>query len=145
MFSARGQGSQSLVEANERSSRFAATRGRYTGYRAKGAKYTSCPILRGEKFPALKDAGLSMPEGSFKHPFQGKEADVVDVPIVEMSEKISNYELGDGTRIAVRPVVAAVMRVLNEYDNEGNPQYLVKSQIVVSATQVPAELRRKIG
>lgn len=84
-----------------------------------------------------------MPDAPFKHPYMGKDVDVVDVPISEMSEKVSTYVLADGTHLSVRPVLASVLRILDTYDNEGNPQYLVKSQIVVSTTNVRAELRKK--
>ncbi len=83
-----------------------------------------------------------MAERHFKYFHQGNTIDVTEVPIKTMSESVSTYDLEDGTRLSARTVVAAVLRVDGQYDQEGNPQYLLKSQIVVAATEVPAQLRK---
>ena len=83
-----------------------------------------------------------MPERRYKVPLLGRDTDVTEVPIQSMSEKVSTYELEDGATLAVRAVVTAVLRVEGQYDNDGNPVYLLKNNIVVTPTSVPDNLRK---
>jgi len=83
-----------------------------------------------------------MPENKTRLPFLGREIDATEVPIVNASEKISTYDLEDGAQLRVRTVVTAVMRVDNEWDGDGNPMYVLKTSVVLTPMNVPANLRR---
>ena len=68
-----------------------------------------------------------------------KEAELIEV--TSTNEQWSTYLLSDGTLLKLKAVVTEVWRVIDEYDNDGNPQYVTKSGnlLVVNA---PNELRR---
>lgn len=70
---------------------------------------------------------------------QTKEGELVDVDHAD--ERWSEYRLTDGTFLKMKPVVTEVWRLQDEYDAEGNPQYVVKSTMVVSVV-TPASLRK---
>ena len=57
-------------------------------------------------------------------------------------ENWNSYSLEDGTTIRMRSVVAQIIR-LEEYNNEGEPIYLVTSTNVL-ATDVPDHLKKKL-
>ena len=59
-----------------------------------------------------------------------KDAELID--IVKADERWSTYDLDDGTQIRTRPAVIEMWRVVNEFDNEGNPIYVLKAQNIMS-------------
>ena len=61
--------------------------------------------------------------------------------IQRSNEQWSEHLLGDGSVVKLKVVVTEIWRVVNEYDNEGNPVYVVKSRNVVTVT-APDELRK---
>lgn len=68
-----------------------------------------------------------------------KDAELVDVQ--QSSEQWNQYLLGDGSVIRLKVVVTEVWRILDEYDQEGNPAYVVRSRNVLTIT-APDELRK---
>lgn len=75
----------------------------------------------------------------------GPSGPTVDAELVDVQnsqESWSQYLLGDGTTLKLKVVVTEVWRVENAYDNDGNPQYVVRSGniLVVNATD---EMRKK--
>ena len=65
----------------------------------------------------------------------------------QMKFKQLNYpeitiEVEDGTIITLRNIVVHVVRLKDKYDELGNPQYLVKSQVIMSV-DAPSGLRKK--
>jgi hypothetical protein len=75
---------------------------------------------------------------------QGKEKEAVEVDFKTIKEDWNEYNLDDGTRIKIKPVALNFVRVMNEFDSEGNPVYLVKASNVISVS-APDALRRMIG
>lgn len=73
--------------------------------------------------------------------YQGKETDAVEVDFKVVKEDWNEYDLADGTRIKLKAVASNIVRLLNEYDNEGNPIYLIKSSNVVGLS-VPDKLKK---
>jgi hypothetical protein len=73
--------------------------------------------------------------------FQGREADAVEVDFKTIKEDWNEYDLADGTRVKVKSVASNMVRLIDEYDNDGNPIYLVKSSNVL-ALSVPENLKR---
>jgi hypothetical protein len=57
-------------------------------------------------------------------------------------ENWNEYLLDDGTVVRVKLIVAEVVRLDDQYDNEGNPNYIIKSANV-TALSAPEELRKK--
>ena len=70
------------------------------------------------------------------------EGTVVDVE--ESTERFSEVRLGDGTILKTKLTVVEVVRLDDEWDNDGNPAYVVKSANVVTVSESPPELRKKV-
>jgi hypothetical protein len=68
-----------------------------------------------------------------------KEAEYVE--ITTSSEPWSTYLLSDGSQVKQKAVLSEVWRVIDEYDAEGNPVYVLKSAGVINI-QSPDELKR---
>jgi hypothetical protein len=73
----------------------------------------------------------------------GSEHDAVSVPVDDQVENWNQYTLSDGTVLRFKSVVTEVLRVKDEWDPEGNPMYMVKSNNLLVPSQVPDRLRRK--
>ena len=74
---------------------------------------------------------------------QGKLVDGVVVPIVESTERFSEVILKDGSILQTKLSVLEVVRIENQWDNEGNPSYVVKSTNVVAVSESPPKLMKK--
>ncbi len=68
------------------------------------------------------------------------EGDEVDFDVVKEDWNI--YQLKDGTTLKVKLVLGGVLRVRGQYDQLGNPVYLINSTNVVRVIEVPKELKR---
>lgn len=73
-------------------------------------------------------------------PWEGAMVEGVFVPIDAMHESVQSYQLSDGATLNLRCVVSQVVRLKGKYNQDKDPIYVVKSQLVVS-TVVPAELK----
>ena len=71
----------------------------------------------------------------------GPERDAQLVEIQQSNEHWNQYLLSDGTVLKMKLVATEVWR-LEEWDQEGNPVYWIKSSNVVTANP-PEELRKK--
>lgn len=69
-----------------------------------------------------------------------KDATLVDV--IESKEPWAEYQLSDGSSIKIKSMLMEVWRVKDEYDNDGNPMYLLKSSNVMNITPAD-ELKKK--
>lgn len=69
------------------------------------------------------------------------EKDAQLIEIQQSNEHWNQYLLGDGTVIKLKPVATEVWRIEGEWDNDGNPIYVIKSSNVVTVNP-PDELRR---
>jgi hypothetical protein len=65
-----------------------------------------------------------------------------DVDFEEVEEHWNVYRLKDGTRLKVRLVLMGVKR-LKKHSPDGSPIYVIQSQNVVRAVDVPKELYAK--
>jgi hypothetical protein len=68
-----------------------------------------------------------------------KDAELVEVH--RTNELWNDYLLGDGTVLKMKTIVTEVWRVVGEYDNDGNPIYIVRSTNVLNIN-APEELRK---
>lgn len=66
-----------------------------------------------------------------KIPFQGHEVDAIEVTFRPKREDWNEYQLSDGTEIRMRLIVSDVFTLPGQYDQEGNPIYVIKSQNLV--------------
>lgn len=73
----------------------------------------------------------------------GGSADATIIDINSSQETWNQYLLSDGTVLKLKTVVTEAVRVDNQYDNEGNPVYVIKSTNVVSVI-VPDSLKKRL-
>lgn len=73
--------------------------------------------------------------------FQGREMEVVPVEYRIEREDWNEYQLFDGSHLRLKVVVSEIVRVVGEYDLEGNPVYIAKSGNIL-AVRSPDELKR---
>jgi hypothetical protein len=65
-----------------------------------------------------------------------------DIDFEEVKDCWNTYQLSDGTTLKVKLVLIGVKR-LKKYNPDGMPIYVINSQNVVRAVNVPKELRAK--
>lgn len=73
-------------------------------------------------------------------PNQFAEAELMES--VSSNEKWSEYTLDDGSTLKLKPAVLEIWRVVDQYDTDGNPKYLIKSQNMMTVYS-PDNLKRK--
>jgi hypothetical protein len=84
----------------------------------------------------MRKVKAEYPQGS------GKIRDAVSVDVVAQKEPWTEYELEDGSIVKVRTVLLDCLRIDDEYDNDGNPVYMLKANGTMSVT-APDSLRQK--
>ncbi|MCL5953756.1 MAG: hypothetical protein M1509_04520 [Nitrospirae bacterium] len=85
-----------------------------------------------------------MTEKNFKIPLFGHDVEVVEVPILNSTEGFNDYELGDGSKIRLKIVATSILRLVGQFNADGDPIYIVKNGQVVTVLQAPDALRRKV-
>jgi hypothetical protein len=73
-------------------------------------------------------------------PVTQRQVDAEQVDFESKAEPWASYELSDGTMLKIRVILTAVLRIEGEFDQSGNPIYVVSSQNVVQAN-APKKLR----
>ena len=79
-----------------------------------------------------------------KIPFQGEEVDATEVEFQTRREDWNEYQLMDGSSIKMKLVVGDIFKVAGEYDDEGNPVYVVRSKNVLMVKSPDALKKRKL-
>ena len=74
----------------------------------------------------------------------GKIADGIEVPIEELNERWSEIKLEDGTIIRIKLSLISAVRVPGQYDQVGNPMYIMNMTPTIAILSVPEELRKKV-
>jgi len=69
-------------------------------------------------------------------------AEAEDVDFEEKGEYWNTYKLKDGTTLKVKLVLVGVKR-LRKYTPDGSPIYVISSQNVVRAVDIPKEIKAK--
>ena len=72
----------------------------------------------------------------------GRDVEGVVVAVEETVERASEVKLEDGTILRARLSVDEAIRLDDQYDNEGNPVYVIKSATLISIVHVDEELKR---
>jgi hypothetical protein len=73
-------------------------------------------------------------------PVTQRQVEAEQIDFESKAEPWSTYELSDGTALKIRVILTGVMRIEGEYDQSGNPIYVVSSQTVVQAN-APKKIR----
>jgi len=76
-----------------------------------------------------------------KIPYKGREVDAIEVEFQTRKEDWNEYQLMDGSTIKMKLVVSDIFRVPDEWDNEGNPVYVVRSNNVL-VVRAPDNLKK---
>ena len=86
-----------------------------------------------------------MPERKVKVRVQANNKEVVgsEVPIIESTERFTELSLEDGTVVRIKPVVMSAIRVDGQYDQAGNPVYVLQSSLAVSLSHVPEHMKKE--
>ena len=77
-----------------------------------------------------------------KHPTTGEDVDAVAVKVKDASEQFSYLTLEDGTEITMRMNVNQVVRLLDAWDEQGNPMYSIDCGATLNITS-PENLKRQ--
>lgn len=83
-----------------------------------------------------------MPQDKIKVKHGNTFVDAVPVAITELSENWNTYKLEDKSVVKMKLVATDIFRLVNQYDAEGNPLYIIKSSNIASVT-APDELKKK--
>jgi len=83
-----------------------------------------------------------MPEIKKTIKLLGFDVKVIDIPIKSAHETFAEYELEDGSKIKVKFVASAFLRIEGEYAPDGKPVYLVFSAPAVNVISSPETLLR---
>ncbi|MBA7664837.1 hypothetical protein ES703_72901 [subsurface metagenome] len=78
-----------------------------------------------------------------KVPFKGREVDATEVDFQTRKEDWNEYQLMDGSFIRMKLVVGDIFKVAGEYDDEGNPIYIVRSKNVLMVRS-PDNLKKRL-
>ena len=62
--------------------------------------------------------------------------------VVRSEEKWNIYQLDDGAELRMRTVVMEIWRLIDVYDAEGNPQYVVRAQ-GATTVNAPENIRKR--
>jgi len=73
-------------------------------------------------------------------PVTQRQVEAEQIDFEAKAEPWSTYELSDGTTLKVRVILTGVLRIEGEYDQSGNPIYVVSSQTVIQAN-APKKMR----
>ena len=75
---------------------------------------------------------------------QGNLVEGVAVGIDESTERFSEVKLEDGTTLKTNLSALEAVRVTGQWDADGNPIYVLKSQNVVAVTESPNALKKTV-
>ena len=74
----------------------------------------------------------------------GKMADGFDVPVEESSERWSEFKLEDGAVFRIKAALVSAVRIEGQYDQQGNPAYIMNITPVIAPIEIPESLRKKV-
>ena len=78
-----------------------------------------------------------------KVPFGSKGlVDATEIPVEEANERWTEITLQDGAKMRVKSNVVSAVRIDNEWDDQGNPIYVLNLAPMM-ITEVPESLKRK--
>lgn len=66
----------------------------------------------------------------------------VEVDVAETTERWTEVRLSDGSSLRVKPMILGAVRVLGQYDLEGNPVYALKATTTMIVSEAPESLKK---
>ena len=75
--------------------------------------------------------------------WRGKQVEAISINFKSIREEWNEYDLEDGSTLRMKTIVSDVVRVPDEYDNENNPVYVVKSTNMLIAKS-PDHIKKQI-
>jgi hypothetical protein len=88
---------------------------------------------------------IPMSEQRVKMPFPTPSSplrDGFEIGVKESTERWSEVTLEDGSVLRLKPSVMSAVRIVGEYDPEGNPMYAVKAAQILLIASSPEGLRK---
>jgi hypothetical protein len=73
--------------------------------------------------------------------YKGSTVEGVEMDFKTIKEEWNEYQLNDGSIIRMKLVVTNIVRVPDQYDNVGNPIYVVRSSNVLTVS-APEKLKK---
>lgn len=74
--------------------------------------------------------------------YRGQDAKAVVVDIAETTGRFSQVRLEDGTVFKLMTSPVEVLRILDQWDDKGNPVYSVSHQTVIAIVRSPDRLKK---
>ncbi len=75
----------------------------------------------------------------------GAKGEGVEIQVSESTERWSDFTFDDGTLIRAKIMVTSAVRVDGEFDQNGNPVYIMNVGPVFSIVHVPEQYRKKVS
>lgn len=85
----------------------------------------------------MAERPITVPDAS------GNDAEGREVNLIESTERFSELRLEDGSTLKIKPNVLQIVRLVEKWDSDDNPIYVVKSQSLVVVADAPADLKRR--
>ncbi|MBN1687512.1 MAG: hypothetical protein JW893_00270 [Candidatus Omnitrophica bacterium] len=82
-----------------------------------------------------------MPEERVTINLGGKQVEAVHIDVNQSNERWNEYLCEDGTVLKMKLVLKKVLRVVDQYDAEGNPVYVMQSTNI-STVNAPKDLKK---
>lgn len=76
------------------------------------------------------------------NPVDGKVVDGFEVPVVESTERWTEVKLEDGSIIRVKPSVLSAIRIPGQFDQDGNPMYMLKATNAMMVAEAKDALKK---
>jgi len=74
----------------------------------------------------------------------GQSVDGYVIPVEETTERFSDVKLEDGSVLKIKSSALEVIRMDEQWDDEGHPVYVVKSNTIIVVSESPQHLMRNI-
>ncbi len=86
-----------------------------------------------------------MPDRKVKIPFPTPQSPLVDgieVSVEQSTERWTDVVLADGSTLRLKPTIVSAVRIVGQFDPEGNPLYALKAGQLMVVSSAPDELKR---
>lgn len=78
-----------------------------------------------------------------KVPYQNRVVEGTEVEVEESIERWSDVKLEDGVHLRLKSTVLTAVRLDGEWDQEGNPVYVLNATPVMTLAEIPEQYKRK--
>jgi hypothetical protein len=76
-------------------------------------------------------------------PTTGKMVDGIEMDIDESTERWSEFTLPDGAVLRIKVSLISATRIDGEYDQDGNPTYVIRASPTMVVASAPDKLKKK--